>query len=131
MAQHGPSCVDDILVRKISFIETSYDTCRFCANKWLRVVSTSAAALSSPRVNNTFFVEQQVEWQFAFDIHCNAFFLRFLVIDLLQFLFLPLLLSNSLLSVAFANAIYGIAYSLYFYIVFLGYLGRRKSIFLL
>lgn len=35
-------------------------------------------------MGDTFFVEQRVEWQFAFDIHCNAFFILFLFLYVLQ-----------------------------------------------
>ncbi|KAI9909386.1 hypothetical protein PsorP6_014717 [Peronosclerospora sorghi] len=33
---------------------------------------------------DTLYVEQRVEWQFAFDIHCNSFFILFLFLYVLQ-----------------------------------------------
>lgn len=39
---------------------------------------------SSQGIGDTFFVEQRVEWQFAFDIHCNAFFILFIFLYVVQ-----------------------------------------------
>ncbi|RHY30907.1 hypothetical protein DYB32_003930 [Aphanomyces invadans] len=71
---------------------------------------------------DTFFVAQAVEWQYAFDIHCNSFFIFFLVVHVLQFLFLPWLLSPSLVSLVVANTIYAVGCGSYVYITFLGYM---------
>ncbi|KAH3760813.1 hypothetical protein Pelo_7377C [Pelomyxa schiedti] len=65
--------------------------------------------------------EQKVEWLYAFDVHCNAFFLEFLVVHVLQFFLLPLLVSRSFLSTILANSIYAFGYLYYLYITFLGY----------
>ena len=35
-------------------------------------------------MSDALFVEQRVEWQFAFDIHCNSFFILFLFLYVLQ-----------------------------------------------
>lgn len=66
-------------------------------------------------------VAQSVEWLYAFDIHCNAFFPLFLILYVVQFFLLPLLLARGFASMLFANALYGLAFSVYFYITHLGY----------
>lgn len=35
-------------------------------------------------MGDALYVEQRVEWQFAFDIHCNSFFILFLFLYVLQ-----------------------------------------------
>lgn len=35
-------------------------------------------------MGDALYVEQRVEWQFAFDIHCNSFFIMFLFLYVLQ-----------------------------------------------
>jgi hypothetical protein len=45
-------------------------------------------------VNPLRSVEQTVEWRYAFDIHCNAFFPFFLITSVLNFLLLPALLGK-------------------------------------
>ena len=82
---------------------------RHIANKYLRVQ------------NRTHTVIQSVEWRYAFDIHCNAFFVFFLFTYILQFFFLPLLDNRSFVAMIFANAFYVIACTCYFYITHLGY----------
>ncbi|RHY36289.1 hypothetical protein DYB34_012361, partial [Aphanomyces astaci] len=61
----------------------------WCANQFLRIgqtsTTTSSTSSSRPATSlDTFFVAQAVEWQYAFDIHCNAFFIFFLVVHVLQ-----------------------------------------------
>ena len=82
---------------------------RYVANKYLRVH------------NRTHSVVQNVEWRYAFDIHCNSFFVFFLFTYILQFFFLPLLDNRSLTAMIFANGFYVIACTCYFYITHLGY----------
>ncbi|OQS01424.1 transmembrane protein [Achlya hypogyna] len=91
----------------------------WAANTFLRL--TPPGALTS----DTFFVEQAVEWQYAFDIHCNAFFVLFLIVHVLQVVVLalvPLLVGDSFLALIAANTLYAIACGGYFYITFLGYM---------
>lgn len=76
----------------------------------------------SQGIGDTFFVEQRVEWQYAFDIHCNAFFVLFLFLYILQFLLAPLLLSPSFAALFLANLLYALAWGTYVYITFLGYM---------
>ena len=66
-------------------------------------------------------VKQSVEWLYAFDIHCNAFFPFFVVTYGVQFFLLPLVLGDSLVSLIVANTLYAVAFSWYFYITHLGY----------
>ena len=35
-------------------------------------------------IGDALYVEQRVEWQFAFDIHCNSFFIVFLLLYVVQ-----------------------------------------------
>eukprot|EP00823_Brevimastigomonas_motovehiculus_P000164 TRINITY_DN10277_c0_g1_i1.p1 TRINITY_DN10277_c0_g1~~TRINITY_DN10277_c0_g1_i1.p1 ORF type:complete len:240 (-),score=20.21 TRINITY_DN10277_c0_g1_i1:52-771(-) len=66
-------------------------------------------------------VEQEVEWLYCFDIHCNGFFPVFLLLFVVQFFLSPLLLRMDLLATIFANSLYAFAFSYYYYISFLGY----------
>jgi hypothetical protein len=65
---------------------------------------------------------QQVEWLYAFDIHCNAFFPMFVLLYVAQYLLLPLVTGQSVLSTVLANTLYGFAFSYYHYVSFLGYM---------
>ena len=83
-------------------------------------------------------VEQEVEWAYCFDIHCNAFFALFLVLYPLQFGLLPLLLAGesssgggaagagagggSFFALILANTLWAFGAAAYFYITFLGYM---------
>ena len=66
-------------------------------------------------------VEQHVEWLYAFDVHCNAYFPLFLLLHVLQYFLLPLLLSGGFIACLASNLLYGIALSYYHYVTFLGY----------
>mmetsp|Transcript_19559 Transcript_19559/g.74051 ORF Transcript_19559/g.74051 Transcript_19559/m.74051 type:complete len:256 (-) Transcript_19559:48-815(-) len=66
-------------------------------------------------------VAQKVEWLYAFDIHCNAFFPLFLLVHVLQFFLLPILLLKVYPSMILSNLLYAAAFSVYFYITHLGY----------
>uniref|UniRef100_A0A7S1Y6X4 UNC-50 family protein n=1 Tax=Grammatophora oceanica TaxID=210454 RepID=A0A7S1Y6X4_9STRA len=70
---------------------------------------------------STSHVRQSVEWLYAFDIHCNAFFPLFCVLYGVQFFLLPLILGNSFLALVVANTLYAVAFSWYWYITHLGY----------
>lgn len=99
---------------------------------------------SNPRTSH---VQQQVEWLYAFDIHCNSFFPVFVVLctwvlsfllfferivvsrtlcfsihtDGLQFFTLPVVLGDGLFPLVLANTMYGAALAWYWYITHLGY----------
>lgn len=68
-------------------------------------------------------VRQTVEWWYAFDIHCNAFFPLFCVLWGVQFFLLPLVLGKSFLALFVSNTIYAAAFAYYWYITHLGYRG--------
>ncbi|KAL1925727.1 uncharacterized protein VTP21DRAFT_610 [Calcarisporiella thermophila] len=66
-------------------------------------------------------VDQEVEWQYAFDVHCNAFFPVFLILYVIQFFFMGLLLRRGWISLFVGNTMYLVAVIYYFYVTFLGY----------
>jgi len=72
-------------------------------------------------------VRQTVEWWYAFDIHCNAFFPLFCLLWGVQFFLLPLVLGKSFLALLISNTLYAAAFSWYWYITHLGYRGECAS----
>ncbi|KAF9979080.1 Protein unc-50 [Actinomortierella ambigua] len=66
-------------------------------------------------------VATAVEWQYAFDIHCNAFMPVALLIYVVQLVFMKLLLKNSWITIFLGNSLYMTAIVYYCYITFLGY----------
>lgn len=66
-------------------------------------------------------VEQRVEWLYAFDVHCNAFFPLFVLLYVVQFFLCPILLSQTFLGTLLSCLLYAAATCYYFYITFLGY----------
>ncbi|RLN44981.1 hypothetical protein BBJ29_009858 [Phytophthora kernoviae] len=88
--------------------------CWWTANHHLR--------LRSHGMGDALYVEQRVEWQFAFDIHCNSFFILFLFLYVLQFLLAPVLASDSFLMLLVGNLLYSLGWGFYTYITFLGYM---------
>lgn len=83
--------------------------CWALANRYLRTHGHSHA------------IEQRVEWAYAFDVHCNAYFPMFLLLYVLQFFLSPVLLGQGFLPALLANVLYGVGLSYYHYINFLGY----------
>uniref|UniRef100_A0A7S3JR22 UNC-50 family protein n=1 Tax=Aureoumbra lagunensis TaxID=44058 RepID=A0A7S3JR22_9STRA len=65
--------------------------------------------------------EHSVEWLYAFDIHCNAFFLYFTIAYVGHFFFLPLVLAHSFFAMLLANVIHTTAFASYFYLTYLGF----------
>ena len=63
-----------------------------------------------------------MEWMYAFDIHCNAYFVLFLALFPLQLLLLPVLLRDGVLPALLANLLYAGAFAWYHYVSFLGYM---------
>ncbi|KAL0486359.1 5 TM domain-containing transmembrane protein [Acrasis kona] len=84
---------------------TDNNKSRFVSNKYLR--------------NNT--SSEQVEWLYAFDIHCNAFFILFITLYLGQYILMPILISYNTFSLILSNLLYSGAFSYYFYITFRGF----------
>lgn len=83
--------------------------CREIANRHLTVHQSSS------------HVRQQVEWLYAFDIHCNSFFPVFAILYGFQFFLLPIVLGEGLLALIVANTLYAVALGWYWYITHLGY----------
>lgn len=83
-------------------------TLRTVANRYMRVVRPLST-------------EQSVEWLYSFDIHCNGFFPLFLILFVGQYFVSPWLLSDNFFIILLGNALYGVAFSYYWYITFLGY----------
>ena len=73
--------------------------------------------------NHSITVHQRVEWLYAFDVHCNAYFPLFLILYVLQYFLTPFLLGNANGTVCgwLSSVMYGVAFSYYHYITFLGY----------
>lgn len=82
---------------------------REIANRHLTVHSSSS------------HVRQSVEWLYAFDIHCNAFFPVFVVLYAVQFFLLPVVLGSNLIALVLGNTLYAGALSWYWYVTHLGY----------
>mmetsp|Transcript_9074 Transcript_9074/g.8945 ORF Transcript_9074/g.8945 Transcript_9074/m.8945 type:complete len:259 (+) Transcript_9074:157-933(+) len=84
-------------------------TCSHLANKHLR------------QHHSPHSVEQEVEWQYALDVHANAFFCSYLVTYVLQYFLLPLLLGRAILPCILSNTLYALATVWYAYITHLGF----------
>jgi len=65
--------------------------------------------------------KQEVEWLYAFDIHCNSFFPMFVLLYVVQYFLSPLILSTDFVATLVANTLYGFAFAYYNYVTFLGY----------
>eukprot|EP01066_Platyproteum_vivax_P002792 Platyproteum_vivax@DN1348_c0_g1_i1.p1 len=91
--------------------------CWFIATQYLR--ADSYQRLSPNHYEHS--SEYPVEWLYAFDIHCNGFFPYFLLCYVLQYFFLPVLLSNSTIACLCSNILYAVAIGNYFYITSLGF----------
>jgi hypothetical protein len=81
----------------------------WCCNRYLREKSSSHA------------VDEHVEWQYAFDVHCNAFFPLLLILHVLQIFLLTLVNHEWFISALVGDTMWLAAVSWYFYITFLGY----------
>jgi len=100
------------------------------------VVATASWAFANRylRVHHAHSVEQEVEWAYAFDVHCNAFFPLFVLLYPVQYLLLPLLLRDAFVATLVGNTLYLAAFVAYHYIHFLGYMAlpflQRTQVFL-
>eukprot|EP00762_Andalucia_godoyi_P002743 ANDGO_04546.mRNA.1 Protein unc-50 homolog len=65
--------------------------------------------------------QDAVEWFYAFDIHCNAYWAFFVLSSVLQLFLLPFLLHEGFLARVLSNTIYLAAYAYYFYITWAGF----------
>ncbi|KAJ1732197.1 hypothetical protein H4S06_005995 [Coemansia sp. BCRC 34490] len=73
------------------------------------------------RHQNVHATDQQSEWMYAFDVHCNSFFVFFALAYVLHFFFLPVLMKTSWISLFLGNTVFALAASAYLYTTFLGY----------
>ena len=131
-----------ILIHWLGFGVVMASVGRLIANQHLMTTATSSS-----------HVKQNVEWLYAFDVHCNAFVPLFvllceciwkaggmlskpvhtranlamhhLVSDGVQFFLLPIVLGTSLLSLGVSNTLFAVAFGWYFYITHLGYRGEN------
>ncbi|XP_024542245.1 protein unc-50 homolog isoform X2 [Selaginella moellendorffii] len=85
--------------------------CWFLCNRYLR----EEAAIHSH------VVEQRVEWLYAFDVHCNAYFPLFIVLYVIHYFFSPLLILRGFVPTLLSNLFFLVSLSYYHYLNFLGY----------
>ena len=65
---------------------------------------------------------EKVEWQYCFDVHCNAWLVLFLYLYVLEYALLPaLIVPNSWISTVLGNSIVAAGTTHYLYITFVGY----------
>ena len=83
------------------------------------VSSSSSGAHEGGSSSTTF---HNIEWRYAFDIHCNAFCAYYFFAGVVQFALLPILLSTSFFARLLSNALYTVAIGAYCYNTFRGYL---------
>ncbi|GMM31437.1 Gmh1 protein [Martiniozyma asiatica (nom. inval.)] len=62
-----------------------------------------------------------LEWTYCFDVHCNAYLIIWVLLYLVQFIFLPILRMNNIISTLIGNTLYLVALSYYFLVTFYGY----------
>ena len=96
----------------IFFCASQHFVFRFVANRFLLAPEVRAAG-------------QSVEWQYSFDVHCNAFFPVFIVLYVIQFFLTPALVLPGRLAAICSSTMYAAALSYYHYITFLGYSGAH------
>jgi hypothetical protein len=92
-------------------MSNSWGSFRLLSNRFLRVTASHS-------------IEQRVEWAYAFDVHCNAFFPVFLILYVVQFFFIPILVRSSWISLLIGNTMYFLSFAWYAYGTFLGYNGK-------
>jgi hypothetical protein len=76
-------------------------------------------------------VEQNVEWAYCFDTHCNSFVPVFVINYLLQLFLVSILYQNTVISRLLGNSMYLFSAFSYNYITFLGYSGTCITCFYL
>ncbi|KAF9900996.1 Protein unc-50 [Lobosporangium transversale] len=70
---------------------------------------------------SVYSTDQTVEWQYAFDIHCNAFMPVIALLYIIQMVFMKVLLKDFWICSLLGNTLYLTAIVYYCYITFLGY----------
>eukprot|EP00760_Papus_ankaliazontas_P001876 PhM_4_TR10713/c0_g2_i1/m.63759 len=79
-----------------------------------------AAKFMAPK-GHVYEVRRDVEFLYALDIHCNAYFSYFMWTHVVQYFLLPLLLGSSFSARFLSNAIYAAGATHYFHTTFKGY----------
>ena len=69
-------------------------------------------------------VEQEVEWLYAWDVHCNAYVPVLVLLFVVQFFLLHLVLAEGFVATLAANTLYAAALVQYVYVTFSGYLSE-------
>eukprot|EP01128_Nolandella_sp_AFSM9_P007267 TRINITY_DN392_c1_g1_i1.p1 TRINITY_DN392_c1_g1~~TRINITY_DN392_c1_g1_i1.p1 ORF type:complete len:182 (-),score=35.54 TRINITY_DN392_c1_g1_i1:201-746(-) len=97
--------------------------CWWLSNTYLRLDIASTHTVPPPHgpYSHSLEIEQKVEWLYAFDVHCNSYFLVYLILYVVQYLLLPVVLLDGYLVTALANSLYLAAVAAYFYSTFRGY----------
>jgi len=90
----------------------------WASNKYLRLYSGSTNDDDHLAGHS---VVQSVEWLYAFDIHCNSFFPLFILLYVVQYMFIPGLYTTNFFAILLSNTLYLVAFGYYSYITFLGY----------
>lgn len=65
--------------------------------------------------------ENDLEWAYCFDVHCNSFLVIWVALYMVQFILLPLLTMNNWIGSFLGNTLYFVSLSYYFVITFYGY----------
>lgn len=94
---------------------------RAIANQYLISSSNMNTSSSNSSSSAQIIKSQKVEWLYAFDIHCNAFFPFFVLVYGVQFFLLPIILRSNIFALILSNTLYAVAFSWYFYVTHLGY----------
>lgn len=102
-------CFHSVIINFVLFGAIVATTARSIANQHL-VVTTSSN-----------HVRQTVEWMYAFDVHCNAFFPAFVLLYGVQFFLLWLVLSQGFVPFLVSNILHSAGFFYYFYVTHLGY----------
>ncbi|KAF9584806.1 Protein unc-50 [Lunasporangiospora selenospora] len=87
------------------------------------IVATLCWAIANRFLARTsvYSTDQSVEWQYAFDIHCNAFMPVIALLYIVQMVFMKVLLKEFWICALLGNTLYMTAIVYYCYITFLGY----------
>jgi len=108
-----------------------YNTLYFCFHSVVinfalfgAIVATVARSIANQHLvvtTSSNHVRQTVEWMYAFDVHCNAFFPAFVLLYGLQYFLLPLVLKEGFVAFLVSNVLHSVGFFYYFYVTHLGY----------
>ena len=111
-----------------------YNTLYFCFHSVVinfalfgAIVATVARSIANQHLvvtTSSNHVRQTVEWMYAFDVHCNAFFPAFVLLYGLQYFLLPLVLKEGFVAFLVSNVLHSVGFFYYFYVTHLGYRGE-------